>query len=355
MDGVGEQPEKGIAADGQFMSSRGCYPRTFDRGPELVAEILDAFLRVAGDRDDLVLHAFLELLELRGGFREIHLVGHDDARLGGEDRRVEAEFALEDAVVVPRRVKLKVTNAFGSDSLTRNNFIRAKASACISGATDSVDTRIASFAFAGTTINFPTGTGNCATYTDRTGTPPFQVTLGQTYAATIVKGTCGGNYAAYAKVFIDFNRNYQFEGSELVMEGSLASTANASLTLSNISIAAPNASAGLSLLRVVVQEGGSSTLTQACGTYQWGETQDYMVQVNGGATLQPVSGVVTYNNSANSPLSSVNVRLLTVPGGVQDAQTTTVSNGTYSINAYTNGVRSFSLNTARVTGGINAT
>ncbi|MFM7699688.1 MAG: PKD domain-containing protein, partial [Bacteroidota bacterium] len=140
-------------------------------------------------------------------------------------------------------VKLRVTNAFGSDSLTRNNFIRARASACLSGATDPADTRVASFAFAGTTITYPTGTGNCATYTDRTGSPPFQVTLGQTYSATLIKGTCGGNYAAYAKVYIDYNRNFQFEGSEMVMEGSLANTANASLTLNNISIAAPAASA----------------------------------------------------------------------------------------------------------------
>ncbi|MFM7699190.1 MAG: GEVED domain-containing protein, partial [Bacteroidota bacterium] len=139
------------------------------------------------------------------------------------------------------------------------------------------------------------------------------------------------------------------------MEGSLANTANASLTLNNISIATPAASAGLCLMRVVLREAGTATSTQACGTYQWGETQDYMVQINGGATIQPVSGVVTYNNSANTPLSSVNVRLLTVPGGVQDAQTTTATNGTYSINAYTNGVRSFSLNTARTTGGVNAT
>ena len=252
-------------------------------------------------------------------------------------------------------VKLWVTNAFGSDSLTRSNFIRARASACLSGATDSVDTRVASFTFAGTTITYPTGAGNCATYTDRTGSPPFQVTLGQTYSATIIKGTCGGNYAAYAKVYIDFNRNYQFEGNEMVMGGSLANTANASLTLNSIAITSPLASVGLSLMRVVIHEGGSATLTQACGTYQWGETQDYMVQVNSGATIQPVSGFVTYNNSASTPLSSVNVRLLTVPGGVQDAQAVTSVNGSYSINAYTNGLRSFSFNTSRTTGGVNAT
>ena len=81
---------------------RALIDRAFHGSPEFVAEFLDAFLRVAGDRDDHVLHAFLELLQLRGGGREIHLVGHDDARLRGEDRRVETEFALEDAVIIPR-------------------------------------------------------------------------------------------------------------------------------------------------------------------------------------------------------------------------------------------------------------
>ena len=83
-------------------SLRALIGRAFDRGPELIAEFLDTFLRVAGDRNHHVLHAFLEFLQLRGGFREVHLVGYDDARLGREDRRVEAQFALEDAVVVPR-------------------------------------------------------------------------------------------------------------------------------------------------------------------------------------------------------------------------------------------------------------
>lgn len=252
-------------------------------------------------------------------------------------------------------VKLKVVNSFGSDSLTRNNYIRARVSACASGATDPVDTRVASFTFAGIVNNYPTGTGNCATYTDRTGSPPFQVTLGQTYSSSVVKGTCGGNYASYAKVFIDYNRNYQFEASEMVMSGSLANTSNATLSATNIAITSPVASPGLCLLRLVLQEGGSATLTQACGTYQWGETQDYLVQINGGSTTQPVSGLVTYNNTANTPLSAVEVRLMTVPGGVQDALTTTGANGTYSISNYTNGVRSFSLNTSRTTGGINAT
>ena len=76
--------------------------RTFDGGPKFIAEFLDASLGVTRNRDDDILHAFLEQLQFRRGFREVHLVGHDDARLRSENRRVEAKFALKDAVVVPR-------------------------------------------------------------------------------------------------------------------------------------------------------------------------------------------------------------------------------------------------------------
>ena len=81
---------------------RALIDRAFDGGPELIAELLDAFLGVTRDRDDHVLHAFLELLQLRSGGRKVHLVGHDDTRLRGEDRGVEAKFAFEDAVIIPR-------------------------------------------------------------------------------------------------------------------------------------------------------------------------------------------------------------------------------------------------------------
>jgi PKD repeat protein len=251
-------------------------------------------------------------------------------------------------------VKLRVTNSFGSDSLTRNAVIRARAAACASGATDSADSRIASWTFAGTTYASPTGAGNCATYTDRTNLPPFQVTLGQSYAASLVKGTCGGNYAAYAKVFIDFNRNYQFEVSEMIMGGSLANTASATLNASGLFIPAPQASAGLCLMRVVLNEGGNATTTQACGAYDWGETQDYLVQVNNPAAL-PLTGIVSYNNLSWTPLSSVTVRLLSYPSLVQEATVVTNAQGSYSLSGYTNGNKTLQLQTSRTWGGVNAT
>jgi len=250
-------------------------------------------------------------------------------------------------------VQLKVTNSFGSDSLTRSNYLRARASACASGATDPADTRVASFAFAGTTYTSPTGSGNCATYTDRTNLPPFQVTPGQTYSATLIKGTCGGNYASYAKVFIDFNQNYQFEAGEQVMAGSMTNAANATLTAANIAVPS-GAASGLCLLRVVLREAGSATTTQACSTYQWGETQDYLVQVNG-TTAQPLTGTVTYQNAGSTPLSAVTVRLLDFPSQTQLSSTGTAANGAYSFSSYTNGSRLLKLSTARGWGGVNAT
>jgi hypothetical protein len=167
---------------------------------------------------------------------------------------------------------------------------------------------------------------------------PFQVNLGQTYSATLVKGTCGSNYAAYAKVYLDFNRNFVFEGNEMIMSGSLTNAASASLTSSNITIPSGQASAGLCLLRVVLHEGGSATQTQACGTYQWGETQDYLVQINNPLAL-PLTGLVTYNNVSSTPLPLVTVRLLSYPAMVQESSVITNAQGSYSLGGYTNGTK----------------
>ncbi|MFZ9680667.1 MAG: M43 family zinc metalloprotease [Bacteroidia bacterium] len=266
----------------------------------------------------------------------------------------DAQPRLTFSVAGLYQVKLRVTNSFGSDSLTRSACIRARAAACLSGATDPVDTRIASWTLAGTTYASPTGTGNCATYTDRTNLAPFQVNLGQTYSATLVKGTCGSNYAAYAKVYLDFNRNFVFEGNEMIMSGSLTNAASASLTSSNITIPSGQASAGLCLLRVVLHEGGSATQTQACGTYQWGETQDYLVQINNPLAL-PLTGLVTYNNVSSTPLPLVTVRLLSYPAMVQESSVVTNAQGSYSLGGYTNGTKTLTLQTGRTWGGVNAT
>ena len=266
----------------------------------------------------------------------------------------DAQPRLSFSVAGLYNVKLRVTNAFGSDSLTRTSCIRARAAACASGATDPADTRIASWTFAGTTYASPTGAGNCATYTDRTNLPPFQVTMGQSYAASLVKGTCGSNYAAYAKVYLDFNRNFVFEANEMIMSGSLANTASATLNASSLPIAGPQATAGLCLLRVVLNEGGDATNTQACGSYQWGETQDYLVQVNNPAAL-PLTGTVTYNNVSWTPLSAVTVQLLSYPGLVQEGTAVTNAQGSYSLSGYTNGNKTLRLQTTRTWGGVNAT
>jgi PKD repeat protein len=266
----------------------------------------------------------------------------------------DAQPRLTFSVAGLYQVKLRVTNSFGSDSLTRSACIRARAAACASGATDPVDTRVASWSLAGTTYTSPTGAGNCATYTDRTNLPPFQVNLGQSYSATLVKGTCGTNYAAYAKVYVDFNRNYVFEANEMIMSGSLANTASASLTSTSISFSATQATAGLCLLRVVLQEGGNATTTQACGTYQWGETQDYSLLINN-PSAAPLTGLVTYNNAASTPLSSVTVRLLSYPALVQEGSAITNAQGTYSLGGYTNGTKTLALQTGRTWGGVNAT
>ena len=95
---------------------------------------------------------------------------------------------------------------------------------------------------------------------------------------------------------------------------------------------------------------------QACdaSSSPWGETQDYLVQVNNPAAL-PLTGIVSYNNLSWTPLSSVTVRLLSYPSLVQEATVVTNAQGSYSLSGYTNGNKTLQLQTSRTWGGVNAT
>jgi hypothetical protein len=114
-------------------------------------------------------------------------------------------------------------------------------------------------------------------YNDYTTTvPAINLSLGQSYPISISGIWASASvYNSYVKVFIDYNIDGTFDAiNELVFEGQMTS-ALTTLT-GNVSIPT-NASVGFSTMRVVMVETTSSTAVQPCGTYTWGETQDYAV------------------------------------------------------------------------------
>ncbi|RTQ47144.1 T9SS type A sorting domain-containing protein [Hymenobacter gummosus] len=101
-------------------------------------------------------------------------------------------------------------------------------------------------------------------------------------------------YTEYWKVYIDYNKDGDFTDSgELVVSGSSSSTG----TLSGTFTPPTTAKNGTTRLRVVMSDASATT---SCGTFSYGETEDYTVNISGGTALAPtlagISGATPIGN-----------------------------------------------------------
>jgi len=149
---------------------------------------------------------------------------------------------------------------------------------CTSEATSTTYGYIQSVNFAG--INEMSLVGCGQTYTDNTNTAPGIVTPGNSYPIAIdVQGCSGGTWTHSTKVYIDFNGNGDFTdpGEEVLVE----SPHQYGIVSGTISIPA-SATPGLTTtMRVVTVETSLATSVNPCGTYTWGETEDYTIEILG--------------------------------------------------------------------------
>ncbi len=121
-----------------------------------------------------------------------------------------------------------------------------------------------------------TGTG-CGSITAPIGysdyTASHQMSVGRGMSFDIEVGV--SNYSAGVKVWIDFNQDGLFGADELVTS-SAATIANGSSHTATI-LVPPTALVGETRMRVRAVE--SSTTFDACGTQNYGETEDYSVEI----------------------------------------------------------------------------
>ncbi len=146
---------------------------------------------------------------------------------------------------------------------------------CTSAASYTNDDDISNVTFAG--INNSSTTPYNGTYTDYTSVPAANVTPGVTYPISVsINFSSSYTYSGYCKVFIDYNHDGVFtEPGELAFGAPY--TGIQTLT-GSVTIPA-NATLGLNRMRVVAVESGTSTSVVPCGTYSWGETEDYLVRM----------------------------------------------------------------------------
>lgn len=144
-----------------------------------------------------------------------------------------------------------------------------------------------------------TGSGSITSYSDFTTSGPGYITKvvpGSINTATIGSGG-GGENDTYA-IWVDLDRDLSFEPNEL-LASQLTSGSGVQSTLVSFTIPA-NAQPGYTRMRVMCAN--EQTLTDACGTYSYGETEDYTIVIDDGSPCIPIFG---YQGSDGDYVSAV--------------------------------------------------
>ncbi len=130
------------------------------------------------------------------------------------------------------------------------------------------------------------GTGSTLNeYSNYTALPAPNLAKGTSVAFSIQVGTCGtGSYRNAFKIFIDYNQNGNFaDAGERVFQ---SDTVKGIYTKTGSFTVPTAATVGNTLMRVVLNETTSSSSIDSCGTYLWGETEDYIVNITGAAGIE---------------------------------------------------------------------
>jgi PKD repeat protein/agmatine/peptidylarginine deiminase len=165
-------------------------------------------------------------------------------------------------------VALTVSNSAGSDTETKTGYITvtdAAISYCNSQGSD--------FSYewiSGVQIGSLNNTSNASGYTDFT-TQTVTATAGDTLSLTLTPTFSGSSYDEYWKIWIDYNRDGDFDDpGEEVFSGSGSSAVTGSFVI-------PATASGTTRIRVSMKYGSYAT---SCEQFTYGEVEDYTIIIN---------------------------------------------------------------------------
>ena len=119
------------------------------------------------------------------------------------------------------------------------------------------------------------------------------------YPFSVQIGTCNGNYNNWTKAWIDFNQNGLFTDPGEEVYTSTIATQGPHIETGTISIPM-TAVQGITRMRVVNVETTVATGVNPCGTYTWGETEDYFVNIVAPPTCPQPSAPALITATLNS-------------------------------------------------------
>lgn len=144
---------------------------------------------------------------------------------------------------------------------------------CDNAATDAADEWIDIF----TIDSYTNNSGNDNGYGDYTATSNITLEKGATYNITVTPDWGGTLYDEYTRIWIDVDQNGTFDASDLLFDQGAAdqNVVNGTVTIPATALD------GATRLRVQMayQGGGQATLPSECGTFTWGEVEDYCVEI----------------------------------------------------------------------------
>lgn len=185
-------------------------------------------------------------------------------------------------------MKKLFTLVFGLFLLLNSN-LYAQPMYCTSSASFTGDSKIDSVTLG--SIAFGSVPSNCETYTDNSHLTTSLV-IGFTYPYRILLGSCGGSFTRSAKIFIDWNEDGDFTDmdEEVAVMGPTSFGGAVRVPFSG-SFTVPNGTpAGAKRMRVVCVETSLPNSIMPCGTYSFGETEDYTVFVLPNTGVDAVAG-----------------------------------------------------------------
>jgi hypothetical protein len=172
---------------------------------------------------------------------------------------------------------------------------------CPSEAADDADSKCDLVQLNGNTqsINNNTTFSGCESYSDFTSQANADLNTGQSYNINIMQGTCGDDYDRFCNAWIDFNGDGDFtDAGEALSTGNSSSPNSGFIHSFNFSVPS-SAVGGITRMRVIVIEG--SLANNPCANYQWGETEDYSIEIIP-ANIPPVADFEANTTSTCSGL-----------------------------------------------------
>jgi PKD repeat protein len=175
-------------------------------------------------------------------------------------------------------VSLTATNAYGSDTETKTNYINVTdqpTNYCASQGTNQNYEYIA-----GVQVGALNNTSGASGYSDFTSIS-VDLTKGTNVSVALTPGFVSSSYNEYWKIWIDYNKDGDFDDAgEEVFSGSGSSVVSGSFTVPT------SATLGSTRMRVTMKYGGAPT---PCETFTYGEVEDYTANITEGTIQPPVA------------------------------------------------------------------